>query len=189
MVTALYSLPSPAKLASVNHECAQCDGLGLSPTAGLWADKWYGLAPFSPEETGSAPYSPGDLTIYEVVRKIIEESGQLHWWLNKSGAEDLNEAIYGEAVRLCEMWNSAWRFHLDRYDIAALYSIGISGGGVGGSDWFIINDVGLAGLAEHKWHGGTALMICLLARAERMGFELHCGHCDNGLAVGHLLPG
>lgn len=61
------------------EKCKQCKGDGLSPFARLWADKWYGNAPFRPFETGSTPFAP----THPAFQKLAQQNAQF-WVMHMS---------------------------------------------------------------------------------------------------------
>lgn len=94
------------------EQCNTCGGDGYSPEARAMKDRWYGHAPFKPEDRGSTPFLPTDAPI----RAFAER--------NVSNAPDYygrgEAAIEREAQRLCKLFNSQWSHHLNADDVAAL---------------------------------------------------------------------
>lgn len=93
------------------QKCAACDGSGYSPQAKHLSDQWYGYVPFKPEDRGSVPFTPETPEVkrraeHNVQRGVIRR--------------DIQAAIYAEAQRLCEIYNSQWCHHLNADDVKAL---------------------------------------------------------------------
>jgi hypothetical protein len=95
-----------------SSQCQACDGTGSSPEWKYLHDQWYGHAPFDPADTGSTPFTPS----HPAVRAFAER--QCTRDSNYYGSGE--EAIIGEAQRLCNIYNTHWNHHLDKDDIAAL---------------------------------------------------------------------
>ena len=93
-------------------DCPKCGGTGSSVIARELQDKWYGNAPFQPEDRGSTPYTPN----CKAVRAFAERNV-----LNSPGYYGTGEvAIIKEATRLCNLFNSQWSHHLNNDDVKAL---------------------------------------------------------------------
>lgn len=94
------------------RECEACGGSGYSPTALLLTDRWYGNAPFRPEERGSTPFEADHPVVVAMARSNV----------------DVDPAYYGngeisvarEARRLSGLFNGCWCHHLNADDVAAL---------------------------------------------------------------------
>lgn len=94
------------------HECSECKGTGGSPQARVLADKWYGNAPFSPQERGSAPFEAGHPVIRAIAKRHLEDAPD-HY-----GSGEL--ALDYEAHRLARVFNKSWCHHLNQEDVKAL---------------------------------------------------------------------
>ncbi|TYP82035.1 hypothetical protein [Blastococcus xanthinilyticus] len=96
--------------------CPACEGMGWSPEAKLLQNRWYGKAPFRPEDRGSEPLTvetPG-------VRAFAERNVAHATWFYGEG----EAAIVREAHRLSSMWNQQWCHHLNQADVDALVAAG-----------------------------------------------------------------
>ena len=85
--------------------CPTCEGSGASPEYKAAQDRWYGNAPFKPEDRGSVPFLPTHPIILERASRNCDGS---RW------------SVASEAVRLCELFNKAWNHHLNQEDVDAL---------------------------------------------------------------------
>ena len=86
--------------------CPACEGDGYSPSAKRAQDRWYGYIPFSPEENGSKPFGSDDPVIVALAKRNYPKG-------------DKNTIVL-EGVRLANHFNSAWCFHLNDEEVAAL---------------------------------------------------------------------
>ncbi len=93
-------------------DCPQCGGSGYSVTAKLLRDRWYGNAPFAPEERGSVPFTPAHPAVIAFAERNVHNSTAFY------GAGEA--VVFREAVRLCALWNGSWGHHLNADDVAAL---------------------------------------------------------------------
>lgn len=124
-------------------DCAACGGSGSSPTARILKDRWYGYAPFEPEDNGSVP-----LTIdHPAVRKFatkntlqshlsmihgFDKGIELYWAMVRNGEDAefikgrpfFEYEIQREAARLIGMWNGQWSHHLNAEDVKVLLDAG-----------------------------------------------------------------
>ena len=91
-------------------QCPACGGGGYSPEARQLQDRWYGWAPFQPEDNGSKPYLPNHPAI---ITQAIRN------YPNKSKA-----MVKAEGVRLAEHYNKAWNHHLNDDEVAVLVAAG-----------------------------------------------------------------
>lgn len=98
-------------------KCPHCDG-GWSADYKRLESLWYSHlgGGFSPEMRGSTPYQPED----ELVKRIITAK------VNRNVSSYGNDAyaVHREAVRMCDIWNTAWQHHLNEQDVAALLEAG-----------------------------------------------------------------
>lgn len=164
-------------------ECEACEGTGYAAEALLWSKRWYGNAPFSPEMTGSKPFSPHDPTIQEINRaKLlrIEEvfPGSTDEMLKLFRATDFEQLVRLESIRMCRIWNGSWSNHLGQDDVAALFEEGRfhlrSGFGDTCPLAYEVNWQYLTGWG----HDAINQSICVQARVERNGGTVTCPECD-----------
>jgi hypothetical protein len=120
-------------------KCAVCDGSGSSPEAIALKNKWYGYAPFTPEENGSVPLTIQHPAVRQFATKNtfqmvftsiygFDEGIDKYWKNFKSGTLDsylniypeIEQYIDKEATRLIDMWNGQWSHHLNADDVQAL---------------------------------------------------------------------
>lgn len=118
-------------------QCQVCDGTGSSLVARLLHARWYGQAPFKPEETGSTPFTidhpsvmalairntPGDrvrCVCGAVIANAKDFSDHIlahpEWKIDTTYGRERNR----EAQRLCDHFNSHWCHHIDADDVQAL---------------------------------------------------------------------
>ena len=100
----------------VAKDCAACQGQGWSPEAKHMNDLWYGYVPFKPEDRGSMPFLPTDAVAVTWAKWQCERTP------NYYGTGPL--AIQREAERICRIWNSSWRYHLNADDLVAVLAKG-----------------------------------------------------------------
>lgn len=84
------------------QDCPICGGSGGSQYYNLYHAMWYGNAPFDPRSTGSAPYAD----THPKIRALAERNSRY--------------AVWYEARRLCQIFNTSWSHHLGQADIDAL---------------------------------------------------------------------
>ena len=97
--------------------CPTCDGDTMSPEGRGMYRRWWGYAPFSPEQTGSVPFTAEDPEILEYARaKIMDSRAFYDAHLGSTG----DETARREAARLCGIWNGMWQHHLSQDDVDAL---------------------------------------------------------------------
>lgn len=107
-----YLMPAELRLP----ECPACEGQGWSPEAKLLMERWYGKAPFRPEDRGSTPLTAST----PAVRAFAERNVSNAPWYYGTG----EAAIVREAERLIAMWNQQWCHHLNQDDVDALVAAG-----------------------------------------------------------------
>ena len=90
------------------ERCSACDGDGWSPRAQELYSRWYGYAPFRPEDNGSTPLTADTPEVRELARRNARYARDLGW----------NEDR--EAQRLADLFNGQWGYHLNEDDVAAL---------------------------------------------------------------------
>jgi hypothetical protein len=98
-----------------SHECEWCDGSGLSPEARRLNDRWYGNAPFRPEDRGSTPLLPTHPAVRAFAQRNLAR-------VPYDGSDEA--AVQGEAQRLANLFNRQWSHHLNADDVAALLESG-----------------------------------------------------------------
>lgn len=156
--------------------CPFCES-GYSREAAILKDKWYGNAPFKPEDRGSVPY-PYDHPI--VMKRAMRNSGT---------GDAADATVIHEAKRLASLFNSSWSHHLNADDVAALIASGRlmdfthEWTGKDGwvekipaviptpqqvNDWSI--DFGMGHDSCNQW-------AVVKAECERLGYETQCNHC------------
>jgi hypothetical protein len=107
-----YLMPDELRLPG----CPDCEATGYSPDARRLMNRWYGKAPFRPEDRGSEP-----LTVTTPGVRAFAERNVVHApWFYGSG----EAAIVREARRLSSMWNEQWCHHLNQADVDALVAAG-----------------------------------------------------------------
>lgn len=85
-------------------ECSACNGSGLSPTAKLFSDQWYGHYSFDPVAYGVTQITLDHSAVQERARRNVSSAG----------------LINGEALRLWHYWKDQWCHHLIQADVDAL---------------------------------------------------------------------
>lgn len=155
-----------------SRRCVACEGSGYSPEAALISARWYGRAPFSPEETGSAPFGPWTPQVAALAERNVLSAPDYYGF----GPE----ALEREARRLSAHWNRSWGHHLDQDDVEALWAEGrlraFEREGERGPAPLAseVNLWSLGGLG----HDGINHGICVKARCEREGAAYYCDHCQ-----------
>ena len=167
----------------VNHlyiagKCDACDGTGYAPAAKRIREQWYGYRAFSPGETGSTEFHPG----MPEVRLFVER--------NLHGPYDSRSlACRREAERLCSIWNGQWCHHLDDADVAALIAADrlwdLTRIWTKGPGWCPREPLYVPSAREvNLWsiagmgHDSINSSVCVHAKCERLGIEVHCPKCD-----------
>lgn len=92
-------------------DCPHCEG-GYSREYKQHQARWYGNAPFKPEDRGSTPFLPDGPQARAWAERQCSRTP--HYYGNDDAAR------HREAVRICELWNSHWSHHLNADDVAAL---------------------------------------------------------------------
>ena len=160
-------------------ECPHCKGTGYSPEAKLYADQWYGYAPFKPEDRGSVPFSPDHPKIVNFAKR----NGSIECY-----GGDPEKAVAFESKRLATRWNMQWCHHLSTLDVVALLASGRLMDFTHTWDkekgWepkvpaYIptaeeVNLWSLTGMG----HDSCNQWICVKARCEAEGHSSTCSHC------------
>lgn len=167
-------------------KCEMCEGSGYGPEAKRLADQWYGEAKFEPAMTGSELLNSETPEVHDfVLRNVVSDAA----FYTRDGQVNLEHAVRLEATRLSRLFNQAWCHHLDRDDVQALLEANRlvafthtwtkADGWQRRSDGYIptvreVNLWSLTGLG----HDGVNQSICVKAKAERLGYELHCAFCE-----------
>lgn len=161
-------------------DCEQCGGSGSSPTAVQLKDKWYGYAPFKPEDRDSVPFQADHPIILKLAERNIQHS-TLYRGMGKA-------ATAVEARRLADHFNRGWQHHLNAGDIAALLAkhrlMDLTHTWAPGSGWKAkepaytptpqeVNAWSLQGLG----HDSINQWIVANAECERLGVSPECAHC------------
>lgn len=186
-VWAGYELPEAYR----SRTCPDCGGSGYSLTGDLWSRKWHGdEGAFDPAETGSRPWQPDDPAVIANIRVKMAREGAVF-----GGRRDIDESrlrFYGtadpgeqkrlEAIRMCDIWNHRWCYHLAEEDVSALRDAGKM------DEWFHdgVRPLTAAEVNERLvggWFGGpswpgAAVHICITDRCRRAGEAVDCPTCD-----------
>lgn len=96
--------------------CEDCGGMGWSDDAKHLQERWYGKVPFSPEETGSDPYTIATPEVRAFAERNIASAPYFY------GTGGL--AIQKEAQRLADLWNGMWMHHLSQEEVDILVAEG-----------------------------------------------------------------
>lgn len=99
------------------HDCKHCGGTGSSPMAIEMKNRWYGNAPFRPEDRGSKPFTMLNPAIEKLAQRNVRRLSTFF------GGKDY-AAERREMIRLCDLFNSMWCHHLNADDVAALLESG-----------------------------------------------------------------
>lgn len=89
------------------RECPDCEG-GYSKEYNALQNKWYGYAPFTPEERGSTPITVDHPRIVAMARRNAEHGSNFE----------------SECRRLSNYMNGQWMHHLNHADVYALVRAG-----------------------------------------------------------------
>lgn len=161
--------------------CPDCDGQGWSPEARALSDRWYGKAPFRPEDRGSEPLTPET----PGVRAFAERNVANAPWFYGTG----ESAIVREAFRLSSMWNQQWYHHLNQDDVDALVAAGrlmdFTHTWTPETRWqpkdppytptaAEVNAWALSGMG----HDSISQHVVVRAELERLGQPERCSNCD-----------
>lgn len=163
------------------HQCEACSGNGLSPEAQNLSDKWYGNAPFKPEDRGSVPFLPTHPIIWARAERSIERSPEFY------GAGQA--AIEREAQRLADLFNGSWSHHLNHDDVAALLEsdrlLDLTHTWTKETGWQPKDPPHIPTPEEvNSWslvefgHDGINNWIVVREECKRLGLNATCSHCD-----------
>ena len=164
-------------------ECGHCDGTGSSPDYRQLESQWYSHqgGSFTPDKRGSVPFKPDDELVLAIVTPKVERYNNIFYGTGK-------EAIYREAVRMCEIWNSSWSNHLNEQDVAALVEAGrlmeFTSTLTKDEGWKKkvpeytptpkeVNEWSLSGLG----HDSCNCWVVINAELKRLGLPAKCEHC------------
>lgn len=160
--------------------CSHCDGTGYSDEYNQLMKKWYGNAPFTPEERGSTPFLPTHPAIVRLATRNTERA-----WLGSAERE---------AQRLAAIYNSAWCHHLNNDDVKALIKAGrlydFTHTFVAGKGWVKkkpaytptareVNEWSLRGFG----HDSINAWKVVSAECERLGHPKLCSHCKGEASI------
>jgi hypothetical protein len=149
-------------------------------------DKWYGRAPFKPEDRGSVPHLPDDPHVLTGVRRAMGVP---------EGVTNL--IVQREAERRCREYNAQWRHHLNDEDVAALIESGylwpLTHTRKGEHGWHAkepacmpsARDVNMAVLEGRARLDAVAPYVVARAYLARRGIDSHCPECHG---EGELWP-
>lgn len=159
--------------------CEQCGGSGYSAQAKLFADQWYGNAPFRPEDRGSVRFSADHPIIRALAQRNAQPDRRLYW----PGC-DADQ----EAKRLAALFNRGWSHHLNQDDVNALVAAGrlydFTHTFVAGEGWKPkcpaymptaeeVNEWSLRGFG----HDSINQHVCIHARCTALGIAHTCDQC------------
>ena len=148
---------------------------GSTPEADALTARWYGHAPFRPEDRGSVPFEPD--------HPLIAERA----WRNVRGDRFAAQA---EARRLCDHYNSRWCHHLNDDDVAALLEAGrlhdLTHDWRPGEGWHpkdppvrpTAREVNEWSIGPGFGHDSLNCWIVVGAEAERLGLPSTCPTCE-----------
>jgi len=167
----------PERLNGVR--CDDCE-LGYSDEAQFFYDEWYGKVPFDPASMGSTPFLPEGEEAQAWARRQLESSPEYYG----TGPA----ALYREAVRITEIWNSSWSHHLSQADVDALVAEerlwDFTKDFIPGTGWVAKENSKVPTAAEvNSWslfgfgHDGINSGVCIRNRAEREGVPYVCSTC------------
>lgn len=157
-------------------ECPACNGSGSSPERRAIEAKWYGYAPFRPEERGSTPFSPDHPAIVSLATR------------NRGWPSTV------ECHRLAEHFNSVWVHHLNQDDVNALVEarrlMDFTHKFVPGTGWKRIEPPVVPSAQEvNEWsirgfgHDAINQWIVVDAECARLGLPKECATCGG---KGHI---
>ncbi|HBO5516201.1 TPA: hypothetical protein L4559_005129 [Pseudomonas aeruginosa] len=166
------------------QDCTACGGCGLSSTALRLQDLWYGQLPFRPQDRGGVPLMPSDPHVIDRAARLVNTSPTGYYGSGEA-------AIEREANRLCILWNSKWRYHLNVDDVSALLEADrlweftrefVPGKGNVPKESYVRptpEQVNIWNI-ETTGHDDTNCWICCKAECERIGASFGCEHCEDG---------
>lgn len=167
-------------------KCPPCDGLGYSPEYNQLTEKWYGNAPFRPEDRGSVPFTSDNATVRSIAFRNVDRAPDFYG-LGTA-------AVDREANRLCELYNNSWSHHLNDSDVAALIAKGrlmdFTHAWTKCDGWKVktptvvptareVNEWSLVGFG----HDSTNAWICAKAECKRLGVDPLCAHCKGDATI------
>lgn len=171
------------------ERCPHCKS-GSSPEATLLQARWYGNAPFKPEDRGSTPFTIEHPAIRSLAEWHIKNSPDFY------GTGEI--AIVRECTRLCMLFNRQWSHHLNQDDVNALVEAGrlmdFTHTWEKGKGWERKDPPYVPTAAEvNVWslsgfgHDSINCWRVIRAECERQGWPVSCTHClgrpDRALAV------
>lgn len=183
-----------------SSECPACSGGSYAPSTRLLYDQWYGNAFFEPRMTGSKPFLPDEFTA-RAARTI--EQMHIRSLLSFYGTANRVFAQQLEQLRLTELFNSHWMYHLDADDVAALIiadrlwdftrtprteeqrEVVKQKVALGHNSWLPEDNGYVPTPAEvNRWslqglgHDSINCSVCVRAKAERLGYAVWCSVCE-----------
>lgn len=141
--------------------CSACGEGGWSPRAQELYDRWYGNAPFRPEDNGSTPLTADTHEVRELARR------------NANHARDLGHTCDEdrEAQRLADLFNGQWSYHLNEDDVAALAAARYV------KDDATVEEVNRAAITDPLSRCSTHAHRCIIAVCDREGVTSECPAC------------
>lgn len=154
---------------------------GYGPVARLLFDRWYGFAPFRPEDRGSTPFAPDTPAIAALAQRNVSRSPEYY------GNDP--KAVKREARRLAAHFNGAWSHHLNEQDVAALLEgrrlMDLPHSWTQDQGWQPlvptvvptpqqVNEWSLSGMG----HDAINASICVSAECKRLGVPVECQACS-----------
>lgn len=158
-------------------DCDSCGGTGNSPEYKLLKDKWYGYAPFKPEDRGSIPFTEED---------VLDHAKR-----NCNGRFNYNKewSMKMECRRLMDLFNSSWSHHLNDDDVSALIKANrlydFTHTVVPGKGWVKKDTPYIPTAREvNLWsinglgHDGINCWAVIDAECKRLGYKTECDKCS-----------
>lgn len=163
-------------------ECAHCTAYkGASPFLTSLYQQWYGYTEFRPEDRGSTPLTPEMPAIWARAERQVRRSPNYY-------GDPTEATIRREALRLCALWNNQWSYHLNQDDVDALVKgkrlLDLTSDYVSGKGWVRRKGVTLTAAQVNEWailgagHDSINQWIVCKAECKRLGYPVHCVHCD-----------
>lgn len=153
---------------------------GSTPEAHELQERWYGNAPFKPEDRGSTSYLCTDPIVVKMATLNVLRARDYYG----SGQTPIDN----EAIRLSNLFNSRWMHHLNQDDVKALVKANrlydFTHTWTAGKGWkkkknFVmptakeVNDWSLVGMG----HDSINSHVVIRAECKRLGMISTCPHC------------
>lgn len=163
------------------RNCRFCEGTGNSPIALELYKKWWARMPFDPRETGSRPWRPDDIGVYEYIERKIARDSDYYGVGPK--------AVHRESVRMCGLWNERYCHHLSQSDVDMLVENGQLGDtthtwkpGVGWQrvaegERLTAAEVNHASLFQTLGHSSSVLYALTEDLCSKAGMSTKCRRC------------